>query len=114
MGQRLLTRLPLFGVSILSVPNIVVSNNGTADFAPGVGLGHHYGQPGLPGTSGLFLVGGAAAVLVQQTGSLFVANTPAAGKVCLLWNGSTAYRIDNRQGNNITFNVASLRTRIVA
>jgi hypothetical protein len=90
---------------------VLIANGGNSGLAAGSGLIIVTDETAT-GDSGVFVVGGGAVVLLgQSSGTTWVVSTaPAGGKFSVGWNGSS-YRIYNNQGSNITFGVATIRSR---
>lgn len=65
------------------------------------------------GSTGVYVVGGGGAVLIQASNGVWVASTttPAAGKQSIAYNGSTGYAIYNGTGGTVTYDCMMLKSR---
>jgi len=62
------------------------------------------------GQTALFICGGGAITLVSQTGAIYVAGAPGAGKIGLEFSGGV-YRINNNSGGSRIIGIGGMRTR---
>jgi hypothetical protein len=62
-------------------------------------------------TPAIYMVGGGVATLLTPPSGIWVSPTvsPATGKACVTWDGSTAYRLYNNVGSSLTAGFVMLR-----
>jgi hypothetical protein len=87
---------------------ITLANNATYDLAAGSGI---IAIHRTTGQLGLFVCAGGICYVVSDGQSVYSITSGTSTKVNLFYNGSTAYRIENKTGGSVTFFVTMIETR---
>lgn len=88
---------------------VTIANNGTYDLAAGSGLVIIHSN--TAGTVGMFLCAGGVTTLISDPASVFSVGSGTANKTNFYYNGTTAYRIENKTGGSVDYYVTTIKTR---
>ena len=98
-------------ISVASGANAIIAVSGTGSQGSGLII---ITDTTATGSTAAYLIGGSTPVFLGGSGTTpFVSptTTPAAGKVCIANDGTSAIRIYNNYGSTITFGLGMIKTR---
>ena len=88
---------------------VTIANNGTYDLAAGSGL--VIIQDNGTAQYGMFMCWGGSTTLISDPAVVFSVTSGTASKTNFYYNGSTAYRIQNKTGASASYYITTIKTR---